>query len=226
MDSLASSRLARRPYLPCTCRRAPRRIQAKHPQGRFAWATLRALVEPSAHTRQRVPASRHPLQKPQKTFQLRPVSALTKIHIHKYTISRLRRTSVRRHAPARQLRPRPCSFFDNQTQSATRLASAGPLRRFPAPAVSSPADEFAQPLMAKIARTSTRTSQYVRSCAHMPSAKPLPRLHLLPRLATHENQQRVCCCASLQQCCILVRRNPRKARPSSAAGGNCRRPAI
>ncbi len=47
------------------------------------------------------------------------------------------------------------------------------------------------------APTSTRTSQYLRSCVDPCGAKPLAPLHLPPRLATHEAEHCVYCCASL-----------------------------
>jgi len=65
------------------------------------------------------------------------------------------------------------------------------------------------------APTATRTSQYVRTCAHALGAKFLTALHLPSRPSTHETQRCVYCCASMQQCTIPWKM-PRTASKGSA----------
>ncbi len=110
VNSLAPSLVNGKHYIPCTCRGAPRRIQTKHPQGRFA------------------------------------------------------------------------SLLQSSTGTAKIRAMHAPSARPPGGAHCAP--------------TSTRTSQYVQSCGEPLSANFLAPLHLPPRPATHEMEQRVYCCAS------------------------------
>ncbi len=140
----------------------------------------------------RPPALPTPSRNPRKTRQPRPVSLLTKRHEHGYTTPR-RRTSVRQHrSPDEWGRVRSLTIRLNHNSPALCRR----VRPFPAHIVNSLDDDFVQPLRARLSPTSTRTSQYVQSYVHPVGAKPLPPLHLPPRPATHETEQRVYCCAS------------------------------
>ncbi len=74
---LASSRLDRKPYLPCTCRRAPRRIQTKHPQGRFA-------SMPQSSSGDRLPQCPRPPHGPPGGERWAPTSTRTSLYVRSY----------------------------------------------------------------------------------------------------------------------------------------------